>query len=65
MQLNLPQYEMRDSTGNDWVPISEKSTLQSLFNTSMCVSTMIEELLKGKEITCRDSIFRIRNFKLL
>ena len=65
MNSTMPQYEMRYFNETDWVPISEKSTLECLFTNSVCVSQIIDELLRGKEITCRDAAFRIRNFKFL
>ena len=60
MQLSMPQYEMRRSNEKNWVPISEKFALKSLFDNSDLVSSKIDELLKGKEIPFKDSVFRIR-----
>ena len=60
MQLSMPQYEMRRSNEKNWVPISEKFALKSLFDDSDRVSSKIDALLKGKEIPFKDSVFRIR-----
>jgi hypothetical protein len=59
MQLRLPQYEMRHSNRGDWVSISEKSALESLLANFDRVSSIIDEMLQGKEIFIQDSIYRI------
>jgi hypothetical protein len=60
MQSTMPQFEMRCANEKNWVLIPEKAALESLFDNFDRVSPIIDELFQGKEITFRDSVFRLR-----
>jgi len=59
MIFKLPQFEIRNFGKNDWNKVSEKEYLLKLADTFERITPMLSEMIKGKEISTRDCIFRI------
>jgi len=59
MIFNLPKFEIKNISENDWNRFSEKDFLLKLENTFELISPVLSDLFQGKEIITNSCIYRI------
>ena len=60
--IDNPIYELKHIEENQWNVISERVALEDLVDNFDRIAPVISEMLHGKEINTRRSIFRIKNY---
>ena len=60
MIFNFPQFEIKDINGNSWKTVSEKEFLLRLLDKYEMIIPKLTEMFRGREISTRDYIYRIR-----
>ena len=61
MQIEMPQYEVRNVDGDRWEDISEKNFMETLVDIFDQVSPIMADILLGKEVITPDGIYRLKN----
>ena len=60
MIFNLPQFEIKNFSENDWNRVSEKDFLLKLVDTFELITPVLSDLIQGKEIITNYRIYRIK-----
>lgn len=60
MQIEMPQYEVRNSNEDRWEEISEKTFLETLADVFDPVTPILDDILHGKEIITPYGIYRLK-----
>ena len=60
MQIEMPQYEVRNVDGGRWEDISEKNFMERLVDIFDQVTPIMADILHGKEITTPYGIYRLK-----
>jgi len=58
--FNLPKFEIKNFSGNDWNRVSETDFLLKLVDTFEPITPVLSDLLQGKEIITNFCIYRIK-----
>ena|GEM_PF-1879097 len=58
--FNLPKFEIKNFSGNDWNRVSETDFLLKLVDSFDLITPVLSDLLRGKEITANFCIYRIK-----
>lgn len=61
MQIEMPQYEVRNIDGDRWEDISEKNFMETLVDVFDKVSPVMTDILHGKEVITPHGIYRLKN----
>ena len=61
MQIEMPQYEVRNVNGDHWEDISEKNFMETMVDIFDRVSPVMAEILHGKEVITPCGIYRLKN----
>ena len=60
MQIEMPQYEVRNVDGGRWEDISEKNFMERFVDIFDQVTPIMADILHGKEITTPYGIYRLK-----
>ena len=60
MIFNLPQFEIKNFSENDWNRISEKDFLLKIVDTFELITPVLSDLIQGKEIVTKFCIYRMK-----
>ena len=58
--FNLPKFEIKNFSGNDWNRVSETDFLIKLVDSFEPITPVLSDLLQGKEIITNFCIYRIK-----
>jgi hypothetical protein len=61
MQIEMPQYEVRNVDGGRWEDISEKNFMETLVDVFDHVTPIMTDILNGKEVITPYGIYRLKN----
>jgi hypothetical protein len=61
MHFTISQYEFKDFGSDDWQKVSESFVLEKLVDVFDPLTPLLAKMLKGKEISIPEGIFRIKN----
>ena len=60
MQIEMPQYEVRNIGGDRWEDISEKNFMETLVEIFDKISPVMADILHGKEVITPQAIYRLK-----
>jgi hypothetical protein len=60
MVFNLPKFEIKNFSENDWNRVSEKDFLLELVDNFELITPVLSDMLQGKEIITNFCIYRIK-----
>ena len=60
MQIEMPQYEVRNIDGDRWEDISEKNFMETMVEIFDQLSPILADILHGKEVTTPNGIYRLK-----
>ena len=61
MQIEMPQYEVRDVDGGLWEDISERNFMEIMVDIFDQVTPIMTDILLGKEVITPYGIYRLKN----
>ena len=61
MQIEMPQYEVRNIDGDRWEDVSEKNFMETLVDIFDKVSPVMADILHGKEVITPHGIYRLKS----
>jgi hypothetical protein len=60
MIFQLPKFEIKNFSENDWTRVSEKDFLFKLVDTFELITPVLSDLVQGKEIITNFCIYRMK-----
>jgi hypothetical protein len=60
MIFQLPKFEIKNFSENDWTRVSEKDFLLKLVDTFELITPVLSDLVQGKEIITNFCIYRMK-----
>ena len=61
MQIEMPQYEVKNVDGDRWEDISEKNFMETLADIFDRIAPVMVDILHGKEVITPSGVYRLKN----
>ena len=61
MQIEMPQYEVKNVDGDRWEDISEKNFMETLADIFDQIVPVMVDILHGREVITPSGVYRLKN----